>query len=446
MVKPRQASKTVSFIDEYCEMYRDLFSDVRTFEYFKYLHLGIISELKRKSLPEIAKIIGLESPEKLNHFLTKSIWSREKIEQRRLELILKIINGEEIIVIIDETGDKKKGTTTDYVKRQYIGNLGKVDQGLVSVTAFGLYRRRLFPLINEVYKPKERLKEGDEYKSKPQIGGEMIKKLKEKGFKIKLVLADSEYGESETNFVNFLETEKLPFVLALRSNHSMWLSSGQVIRTNKWREFERVFDTGETEKRYVREIIYGQKREIRYWQVTTDKEELPKNSTYYIMTKVPEIKYQEVGNLYGLRNWVEYGLKQSKNELGWSDFRFTDYSRIEKWWEMVMSAFLMVSLQSEKLNKPKLETVDSSKKNSKTKEKIQEHPWWDEGLGWKNILNNLRLFLQPWSYFNLLKPWLVVIFKHSIIRSFTHLFAMLQQTINSFIETIFPPSFYQSFT
>jgi SRSO17 transposase len=32
------------------------------------------------------------------------------------------------------------------------------------------------------------LKEGDEYKSKPQIGGEMIKKLKEKGFKIKLVV------------------------------------------------------------------------------------------------------------------------------------------------------------------------------------------------------------------------------------------------------------------
>ena len=65
------------------------------------------------------------------------------------------------------------------------------------------------------------------------------------------------------------------------------------------------------------------------------------------MTKVPQIKYQEVGNLYGLRNWVESGLKQSKNELGWADFRVTDYSRIERWWEMVMSAYLMVSLQSE---------------------------------------------------------------------------------------------------
>jgi len=49
-----------------------------------------------------------------------------------------------------------------------------------------------FPLIAKVYKPQERLKEGDEYKSKPKIGGEIIQKLKEMGFKIKLVLADGE--------------------------------------------------------------------------------------------------------------------------------------------------------------------------------------------------------------------------------------------------------------
>ena len=64
------------------------------------------------------------------------------------------------------------------------------------------------------------------------------------------------------------------------------------------------------------------------------------------MTFVPGIKYKEVGNLYGLRNWVEYGLKQSKNELGWADFRVTDYAQIQKWWEIVMSAYLMVSLHA----------------------------------------------------------------------------------------------------
>jgi SRSO17 transposase len=40
--------------------------------------------------------------------------------------------------IIDETGDRKKGNKTDYVKRQYIGNLGKIENGIVAVTAYGV--------------------------------------------------------------------------------------------------------------------------------------------------------------------------------------------------------------------------------------------------------------------------------------------------------------------
>jgi len=31
-----------------------------------------------------------------------------------------------------------KGQHTDYVKRQYIGNLGKIENGIVAVTAYGL--------------------------------------------------------------------------------------------------------------------------------------------------------------------------------------------------------------------------------------------------------------------------------------------------------------------
>jgi len=59
------------------------------------------------------------------------------------------------------------------------------------------------------------------------------------------------------------------------------------------------------------------------------------------MSKFPNITPQEVGNFYGLRTWVEYGLKPSKNELGWADFRLTNYPQIEKWWEIIFSAYLM---------------------------------------------------------------------------------------------------------
>lgn len=56
------------------------------------------------------------------------------------------------------------------------------------------------------------------------------------------------------------------------------------------------------------------------------------------MTEIPGLNYKGVGNLYGCRNWVEYGLNQSKNELGWADFRLTRYQDIEKWWESLRLA------------------------------------------------------------------------------------------------------------
>lgn len=118
MVEPRLAIQTVKFVDEYCQWYKNLFSDVRSFEAFKYLHVGCVSDLKRKNLSEIARIVGLDNQQGLNHFLTDSPWSVSKLRQLRLELIFQVLKGRPIILIIDETGDKKKGNKTDYVKRQ----------------------------------------------------------------------------------------------------------------------------------------------------------------------------------------------------------------------------------------------------------------------------------------------------------------------------------------
>lgn len=75
MVAPREAISTVTFIDNYCSVYRDLFADVRSFEAFKFLHLGMISEIPRKSLPAIAKTVGLSNDQVLHHCLTASPWS-----------------------------------------------------------------------------------------------------------------------------------------------------------------------------------------------------------------------------------------------------------------------------------------------------------------------------------------------------------------------------------
>lgn len=52
-----------------------------------------------------------------------------------MKLLSQVLHGRPNVLIIDETGDAKKGKSTDYVKRQYIGNLGKVENGIVAVRA-----------------------------------------------------------------------------------------------------------------------------------------------------------------------------------------------------------------------------------------------------------------------------------------------------------------------
>lgn len=103
-----------------------------------------------------------------------------------------------------------------------------------------------------------------------------------------------------------------------------------------------------------------------------------------------------VGNEYTLRTWIEYGFKQVKTELEWHDYRLTDYKSIERWWELVFSAYLLISLQADQLKQhqqrnARRETILSQPSLFK------QHPDKEAGTTWKSILNNLRLLLQPYG-------------------------------------------------
>jgi SRSO17 transposase len=425
---PRDAQKTVGLIDSYCSYYQGLFPEVRSYECFKYLHLGIISPIARKSLPEIAKVVGINS-QSLHHFLAKSPWSVQELKNKRLAKTLSALRGDKITVVIDETGDRKKGKTTDYVARQYLGSIGKIDQGIVSVNAYGIYQGITFPLSLKVYQPKTRLKDEDKYQTKIELANQIIDELIEFGFTIELVLADSLYGES-SSFLSKVAEHKLTYVVAIRSNHGVWMPSGQTVRANKWHKFKRIFSNQTSEIRYIREIIFGKRHQRTYWEITTDPQTMPENSTSFIMTNLSGKTHylkQTLGNLYGGRTWVEYGFRQVKQELGWTDYRFTKFEQIEKWWELIFSAYLMVSLTSKAWNE--LNSSEPDFQIEKAQESCSIHQQWDRNKGWKSSLNNLRLIIQPTLTLWLLSPWLelfpnrnLLLGFHDLIRATAQLF------------------------
>jgi SRSO17 transposase len=77
--------------------------------------------------------------------------------------------------------------------------------------------------------------------TKIELASEIVNELIEFGFKIELVLADSLYGEASL-LIRTLDKYKLPWVLAIRSNHGVLMPSSQRVRANKWTQFERIND------------------------------------------------------------------------------------------------------------------------------------------------------------------------------------------------------------
>jgi SRSO17 transposase len=274
-----------------------------------------------------------------------------------------------------------------------------------------------YPLLFKVFKPQSRLKAGDLYKTKPQLAVEIIQELNALGFNIAQVVADSLYGESST-FLGALATMELPFIVAIRSNHGVWLPPEQDVYSEAWTSYDQPLAEKPTERRYIREIIFGERRTTRYYEITKGSTEDPKQAdTWQIMTNLSGEIQSQVALLYTLRTWIEYSFKQVKHELGWSDYRLTDYQSIERWWELVMSAYLLVSLHADTFKAQ----AQTSAAELRQPTPFEAHRHWEVGDSWKGALNNLRLLLQPYCCWGRLEPWIEVFPIPGLRRGFSKL-------------------------
>ena len=74
---------------------------------------------------------------RLHHFLTEAQWSALSVNERRLAIMNKCSQtriSQGFSLRIDDSGHRKSGNLTQGVGRQYLGEIGNTDNGLVTVT------------------------------------------------------------------------------------------------------------------------------------------------------------------------------------------------------------------------------------------------------------------------------------------------------------------------
>jgi hypothetical protein len=263
------------------------------------------------------------------------------------------------------------------VGKQWLGNIGKTDNGVVSVSSLWADEGVYYPLQVEPYTPKHHFEKGKfdpRFRTKLKIARQLVERSVAEGVPFRAVVADSFYGEDE-EFRQALSSLGVGYVLALKESHSWWHKSGTIGALweaalapgwknaeeedpGEWRMVIRTFRDGHQETWWALEVeagAYGpEKARSRAFVVTTDPEKLPRLGTWYLTTNLPApgskraneesellapVGLAEVLRLYGLRMWVEQSYKQVKHALGWSDYQVRSDLAIGRHWQLVFLAF-----------------------------------------------------------------------------------------------------------
>jgi SRSO17 transposase len=174
-----------------------------------YLQGLLLPRDRNKTLTGLAgaePITGAQHREaqRLQWFLSESAWRHEQVNERRVRLLCEdpaTAPGERGALVIDDTGDRKDGTATAHVARQYLGSVGKVDNGIVAVTSLWADERIYWPVHAVRYAPASRLPSGErdpEFRTKPQLARVMLERALDAGTPAAWVTADEAYGGDPT--------------------------------------------------------------------------------------------------------------------------------------------------------------------------------------------------------------------------------------------------------
>ena len=188
---------------------------------------GLLGNVGRKNGWQLAEHAGERTPDGMQRLLATADWDPDLVRDDLRAYVVEHLGDPGAVLVADETGFLKKGTTSVGVQRQYSGTAGKVDNCQLGVfLAYASAKGRAF-IDRELYLPKAwtddpercraaRVPEQVEFRTKPQLARVMLQRALYSRVPAGWVTADEVYGGDPT-LRRFLEDRGLSYVLAVKS-------------------------------------------------------------------------------------------------------------------------------------------------------------------------------------------------------------------------------------
>ena len=167
---------------------------------------GLLEDGARKSLEPLVARLGEDADyQSMQQFLADSPWDPASVVKAVAERVAPVIGVE--AWVLDDTGFPKDGKDSPGVKRQYSGTLGKTGNCQIGVSVHAVGARGTVPLGWVLYLPegwcedverrrKAKIPSEVEFKTKPELGVELVERAARWDVPGAPVLGDHAYGEN----------------------------------------------------------------------------------------------------------------------------------------------------------------------------------------------------------------------------------------------------------
>jgi SRSO17 transposase len=196
---------------------------------------GLLGNVTRKNGWQLAEHAGERTPDGMQRLLATADWDPELVRDDLRAYVVEQLGDPSAVLVVDETGFLKKGTTSVGVQRQYCGTAGKVDNCQLGVfLAYASPKGRAM-IDRELYLPESwtddpercraaRVPEQVGFRTKPQLARVMLERALDAGVPAAWVTADEVYGGSPT-LRQWLEGRGVWHVLAVKCTELLEVAS-----------------------------------------------------------------------------------------------------------------------------------------------------------------------------------------------------------------------------